>query len=404
MPSPSENILAPDIGKSAVQDSHIASVSVGKLLAGSIGVSQYIGSPDFVTRVSGWRINGDGSAEFNDVVVRGDIVSGNWDGGFPTDLSSVDDAATAGFYLDSSTGSAQFEGDVYVGGTLGLKTGGLLQTADVAPRWIIDIDNYGAQDFVYESGLPNEYAVGGINVINIDTGGTEWGGVVVAAPQIGDGTNRGQAALQVSSVETATDNYGYVDLQATGWGSHDAIANLTTLADSGDATVTIQASSSTGSELIDLYSDVVRINGNSIITWSAWSPTLTNIAIGTGGNAGTTARYIQIGDTVHCTVAIVLGTSGASVSGIPTISLPVTAAALPTGVTRLPRGTCILGDAGTAAYAGMVESTSTTNARFMYHSAFGASSAAINASTSSTVPFTWTAGDWITAEFTYEAA
>lgn len=34
-------------------------------------------SPDFVTGVSGWSINKDGSAEFNGVVVRGTIIAGN---------------------------------------------------------------------------------------------------------------------------------------------------------------------------------------------------------------------------------------------------------------------------------------------------------------------------------------
>src|SRR5690606_35837112 len=54
--------------------------------------------------------------EFNDVEVRGDIISGNWDGADPIDLSSYDATASAGFALDSSAGAAQFMGPVRIGG------------------------------------------------------------------------------------------------------------------------------------------------------------------------------------------------------------------------------------------------------------------------------------------------
>lgn len=79
-----------------------------------------IQSSNFVSGSAGWQASGDGSAEFNDVVIRGDIESGNWDGASPADLSSRDTGATAGFYLDSSAGAAQFEGDIFLGGSLNL--------------------------------------------------------------------------------------------------------------------------------------------------------------------------------------------------------------------------------------------------------------------------------------------
>ncbi len=44
------------------------------IVAGSTLIRPAIKSPDYVAGVSGWSINRDGSAEFNDVLVRGDIT------------------------------------------------------------------------------------------------------------------------------------------------------------------------------------------------------------------------------------------------------------------------------------------------------------------------------------------
>jgi hypothetical protein len=80
-----------------------------------VGGSWTVRSADYSAGAAGWSIEGDGTAEFNNVVVRGDIV-GNWDGTDPANLATVHDSgATEGFYLDSSAGAAQFQGTVYLG-------------------------------------------------------------------------------------------------------------------------------------------------------------------------------------------------------------------------------------------------------------------------------------------------
>src|SRR5690606_17400454 len=91
------------------------------IITGSLQADNILSSSNYVPGVSGWMIDGNGNAEFNDVMVRGDIISGNWDGTIPVDLSSYDVGATAGFALDSSEGTAQFMGDVFVGGDLRLR-------------------------------------------------------------------------------------------------------------------------------------------------------------------------------------------------------------------------------------------------------------------------------------------
>lgn len=75
-------------------------------------------SANLETGTDGWALYGDGTAEFNDVTIRGDIESANWDGASPANLATMDASASAGFYLDSSAGAAQFNGNVWIDGTV----------------------------------------------------------------------------------------------------------------------------------------------------------------------------------------------------------------------------------------------------------------------------------------------
>jgi hypothetical protein len=59
----------------AVDDNKIASLNVGKLTAGSIKVDDYIQSTGFVTGSAGWRITGNGTAEFDAAVIRGQLTA-----------------------------------------------------------------------------------------------------------------------------------------------------------------------------------------------------------------------------------------------------------------------------------------------------------------------------------------
>lgn len=98
-------------------DKITAATNTASLVVGGAGV---IKSANYVAGSTGWQIEGDGDAEFNDVVIRGDLVSGNWNGADPVDLSSRDTTATTGYALDSVAGAAQFMGDMFVGGSIHL--------------------------------------------------------------------------------------------------------------------------------------------------------------------------------------------------------------------------------------------------------------------------------------------
>lgn len=90
------------IANLAVDDAKIASLSVAKLKAGAIGVSEYIESTGYVAGSAGWRIDGNGNAEFSNAVVRGTVYATN--GQFYGTLlggSATGYASGTGFYAGS---------------------------------------------------------------------------------------------------------------------------------------------------------------------------------------------------------------------------------------------------------------------------------------------------------------
>lgn len=130
--------------------------------------------------------------------------------------------------------------------------------------------------------------------------------------------------------------------------------------------------------------------------WSTWSPTLTNM---TQGNGTITARYRQTGKTVDWFFRFVLG-STSTVGSQPQFTPPVTPAShYPNnvGFTLFPAW-CHLVDSGTAANQGGIywNGTAFIVVRWINTTSFG--------DLSSTVPWTWTTSDSMTAQGSYEAA
>lgn len=93
-----------------------------------------------------------------DFVVLGDVYSSNWDGDIPADLSSEDAGAGAGYYLDSSVGSLQLEGDLFLGGelTAGTITGAEIRSAASGYRVRLD-PNAPSQYGLYEDSTLRGY-------------------------------------------------------------------------------------------------------------------------------------------------------------------------------------------------------------------------------------------------------
>jgi len=131
--------------------------------------------------------------------------------------------------------------------------------------------------------------------------------------------------------------------------------------------------------------------------WTTYSPTLSNITI---GNGTVVARYIQIGKNVFARITITFG-STSSMGTSPTITLPVTAiSGYASGAESY--GTLQILHVGNYVALGIliVGSTTTVTA-----AALSASNTYLqNVNITSTVPFTWGAGDALYFYIQYEAA
>lgn len=95
------------IGLLQVDDARISDVSVAKLTAGQLQVGAFIQSTNFASGQAGFNINADGTAEFNNVVVRGTVfANAGAIGGNLIDDTGVQSAnfngTTAGWRIDSA--------------------------------------------------------------------------------------------------------------------------------------------------------------------------------------------------------------------------------------------------------------------------------------------------------------
>lgn len=63
------------IGNAAIDDAKITDLSAGKITAGSISVGSYIQSSNYLIGSQGWKIHGDGTAEFAAASIRGQLTA-----------------------------------------------------------------------------------------------------------------------------------------------------------------------------------------------------------------------------------------------------------------------------------------------------------------------------------------
>lgn len=102
----------------AINGSKIESLTVNKLRAGSLNVDEYLQSTGYVAGSTGWRINGDGSVEFDSGYFRGDITgaTGTFSGSITAGSIDIPDTTTANsFHVET-------DGDTFWGTTPALFT------------------------------------------------------------------------------------------------------------------------------------------------------------------------------------------------------------------------------------------------------------------------------------------
>lgn len=127
--------------------------------------------------------------------------------------------------------------------------------------------------------------------------------------------------------------------------------------------------------------------------WQPWTPTVGGAL--TLGNGTVKARYTRIGNTVHGSVVVTLGSTSVMGSGTVVTFTPPE----PLAANTLYRGVSYFSSVGVNAWTGIASVTGTAINVSPVNWATGA-----NALFSATAPFTWKAGDSIAVSFTYEAA
>jgi hypothetical protein len=98
----------------AVTDAKILSLAVSKLVAGAIAINQYIQSSNYVTNVSGFKINWDGFSEFQNIKARGDIQASS----IVASVSILAPAISGGTFTGGTFTGNTFDGGLFVAGTI----------------------------------------------------------------------------------------------------------------------------------------------------------------------------------------------------------------------------------------------------------------------------------------------
>lgn len=137
---------------------------------------------------------------------------------------------------------------------------------------------------------------------------------------------------------------------------------------------------------------------NSSWAWTSFVPAWTNLTVGAGTNTG---RFTQIGKTVFYKTNFVFG-AGSAMGTNPTLTLPVTASSTSMSVQDSIIGDCVILDAGTARFFGLIVYSSTTAGLVQVTGT--ASTYAGPGAIASTTPMTWTTSDALNTVGYYEAA
>ena len=108
------------IGDAAIDDAKITTLSATKFKAGTIAVGEYIQGSGYVAGSAGWRINGNGTAEFSGVVVRGEVhaTSGTFTGTLTG--STIEGGTINGTTINGATVNS---GNVFIWGANGADSG-----------------------------------------------------------------------------------------------------------------------------------------------------------------------------------------------------------------------------------------------------------------------------------------
>lgn len=131
--------------------------------------------------------------------------------------------------------------------------------------------------------------------------------------------------------------------------------------------------------------------------WITYTPTLTGITLGSGGSVS--ARYRKVGRRVELRVRVAFGTGGA-VTSQPIIGLPITTE---DGLTEWFDGTGMLKDANGSEWFAIMRKTG-IGGQFAPYVLSNSLAYSAFANVAASIPFTWTSGDTMVFNLSYDVA
>lgn len=149
-----------------------------------------------------------------------------------------------------------------------------------------------------------------------------------------------------------------------------------------------------------IEADIAALEGDfaALGTWQAWTPSYAGLTVG-NGTVG--ARYVRIGNLVHCEWRIVWGSTSSATAAVITVSMPVDArTGTPGQFMHLGQGGAF--DTSTAQYAHFLVQRNDNNhvVRLQLINATAAAQRYVGNAN----PFTFATNDQVWASWTYEAA
>jgi len=277
----------------SIDGSKIESLTVNKLRAGTLNVDAYLQSTGYVAGTTGWRINGDGSVEFDSGYFRGDITgaTGTFSGTITGGSLNIPDTTTANsFHVET-------DGDTFWGTTPALFT----SDNNNAPAYILRTGAARFTDIAISIGSSN-------SIFKADTNGIYLGNATFASAPFRVNMSGALTATSATITGAITASSGSIT------GGFSVLAGLTV--GSGGSFSSGQTNYDTGTGFwLDYNSGTPRFSlGNSAgnkLTWDGTTMTITgSLSATTGSIGGWTINSTSITD-----VAAVVGLSSAVTGG-----------------------------------------------------------------------------------------
>jgi hypothetical protein len=266
------------------------------VVGGTVLVRPAIQSPDYVAGKSGWTINADGTAEFNNVTIRTTLESANFVSG------------SAGWKL-SEDGTAEFS-QVTVHGNGSKIIAATFETADEGAAVVINDDGSNAIEFYDDSN----------NVTMVLGAGTPAQFISYNLPKVAKDLKIESGQILFGDVASS---FNPAIISAATTGELEATGHTSGTFDVNARTRWVPGTDH-GTFFVDSPLGLANMNVSGSLTvgttdWTSYTPT-----VGGGGSATfgiRTGWYYQLGDLVYVEAYITLSAAGSGTSPI-TVSLP----------------------------------------------------------------------------------